>query len=92
MVGWGVYEDMLKLKLDEARLNAWRAACRYIYELLDKDGPNGKPKDCISRADYHDIIAKIGHAECLEEIQVKPADVPIEDYTLPYGGQTPGRI
>lgn len=68
MVGWGVYEDMLK----ENRLNAWRAACRYLYELINKEGPNGlKPKDCMSRSDYLGIIAAIGKADALEEIEIK---------------------
>jgi hypothetical protein len=49
------------------RLEAWRSACRYLYEVLCKDGLGGKPMDCVSVGDYGRIAALLGKAETLEE-------------------------
>lgn len=80
----GVHKGMRKNS--EESLNAWRAACRYLYELINKEGPNGlKPKDCISRADYLGIIAAIGKADALDIIEIKPSEgIPLEEWMIPY--------
>lgn len=46
--------------------DAWKAACRYLYEVIGKCDSNGKPSDLISKGDYGRIIAMIGKAEELE--------------------------
>lgn len=51
----------------EKQRDAWRAACRYLYEVIGEGGPKGRPIDLISKGDYGRIIAMIGKAESLEE-------------------------
>ena len=50
----------------EEQRDAWRAACRYLYEVIGEGGVKGRPMDLISRGDYGRIIAMIGKAESLE--------------------------
>jgi len=47
--------------------NAWRAACRYLYEVIGEGGSKGRPLDLIAKGDYGRIIAMIGKAESMEE-------------------------
>ena len=47
--------------------DAWRAACRYLYEVIGEGGAKGRPMDLISKGDYGRIIAMIGKAESLED-------------------------
>lgn len=46
--------------------DAWRAACRYLYEAIGEGSSQGRPMDLISKGDYLRIIAMIGKAESLE--------------------------
>lgn len=50
----------------EKQRDAWRAACRYLYEVIGEWGSKGRPMDLISKGDYGRIIAMIGKAESLE--------------------------
>ena len=50
-----------------AQRDAWRAACRFLYEVIGEGGSRGRPLDLISKGDYGRIIALIGKAEMLEE-------------------------
>lgn len=50
----------------EKQRDAWRAACRYLYEVIGEGGAKGRPMDLISKDDYGRIIAMIGKAESLE--------------------------
>lgn len=47
--------------------DAWRAACRYLYEVIGEGDAKSRPMDLISSGDYGRIIAMIGKAEVLEE-------------------------
>lgn len=47
--------------------DAWRAACRLLYEILGTDSGHGLPRDCINSGDWGRVIAMIGRAEHLEE-------------------------
>lgn len=53
----------------EKQRDAWRAACRYLYEVIGKDDEKGRPLDLISKGDYGRIIAAIGKAEMLEDFE-----------------------
>jgi len=53
-------------KIAEQR-NAWRAACRYLYEVIAEGGSKGRPMDLIHKGDYGRIITMIGKAESLED-------------------------
>ena len=43
----------------EKERDAWRAACRYLYEII--------PRENISQGDWGRVIALIGKAEMLGE-------------------------
>lgn len=51
----------------ERQRDAWRAACRYLYEVIGEGGAKGRPMDLISKGDYGRIIAMIGKAESMED-------------------------
>ena len=56
-----------RLTATEKQRDAWRAACRYLYEVIGKRSDTGRPLDLISRGDYGCIITLIGKAQSLEE-------------------------
>lgn len=47
----------------EQSRDAWRLACRYLYQLFQEDGKRGKPVDRIGRADYKRMMGFIFDAE-----------------------------
>jgi len=49
------------------RRDAWRAACRLLYELMGEGGRNGRPMDALSRGDWGRVIAVIGTAESMDD-------------------------
>lgn len=51
----------------ERQRDAWRAACRYLYEVIGKRSDTGRPLDIISRGDYGCIITLVGKAQSLED-------------------------
>jgi len=62
------YPECIEKQLDvEKQRDAWRAACRYLYEVIGEGGSKGRPLDLITKGDYGRIIAMIGKAEALEE-------------------------
>lgn len=54
-----------------AQRDAWRAACRYLYEVIGERTAKGRPLDLIASGDWGRIVAMIGKAESLEERQVE---------------------
>lgn len=50
----------------EQQRDAWRAACRYLYEIIGEGGRKGRPLDLISKGDWGRVISLIGKAECLD--------------------------
>ena len=62
----GSVRDM-KLAETEKQRDAWRAACRYLYEAIGEGGSKGRPLDLITTGDYGRIIVLIGKAELLEK-------------------------
>ena len=50
----------------EEQRDAWRAACRLLYELMGEGGKKGRPMDALGRGDWGRIVAVIGKAESLE--------------------------
>lgn len=55
----------------EEQRDAWRAACRYLYEVIGEGGAKGRPLDLITKGDCGRIIAMIGKAESLEDAKQK---------------------
>lgn len=46
--------------------DAWRAACRRLYDAVNEGGSKGRPMDLIGKLDWHQVVYLIGHAEELE--------------------------
>jgi hypothetical protein len=47
----------------ESSRDAWRNACRYIYDVIGEGGNRGRPLDIIGKSDYHKIIELIAIAD-----------------------------
>jgi len=55
----------------EKSRDSWRAACRYLYEVIGEGGKRGRPLDLIGSGDYGRIVAMIGKAESFEPESVE---------------------
>lgn len=53
----------------EAQRDAWRAAGRYLYEVMGEGGKRGRPLDLLSKGDWGRILTMIGKAESLENAE-----------------------
>lgn len=47
----------------EASRDAWRAACRYLYDVIGEGGSRGRPMDLIGKADYRRVVELIAEAD-----------------------------
>ena len=47
--------------------DAWRAACRRLYDAVNEGGSQGRPIDIIPRDDWRQIAYLIGQADELEQ-------------------------
>lgn len=58
----------LRTKLIETikQRDAWRAACRFLYDAVNEGGSQGRPMDMIGKAEWHRVVYLIGHADELE--------------------------
>lgn len=52
-----------------AQRDAWRKACRYLYDLMGEGSRRGRPMDCLSRDEWRRVVELIGKAEMLEETE-----------------------
>jgi hypothetical protein len=58
----------LRTKLIETtnQRDAWRAACRRLYDAVGEGGSLGRPMDMIPRDDWRQIDAMISNADAME--------------------------
>lgn len=47
--------------------DAWRAACRYLYDVSGEGGSKGRPMDLISRGAWKQAVGLISAAEAIAE-------------------------
>ena len=69
----------------EEQRDAWRAACRYLYEVIGEGGAKGLPMDLIATGDYGRIIAMIGKAESMEGSGVCHCGLAMDQHTIADG-------
>ena len=62
-IGIRIADLEAKIKRLELEKDAWRKACRYIYETAGEGGKNGRPIDCYDNRTWTKIVKLIGAAE-----------------------------